>query len=181
VEVLTQGRCSILGVRTWRIPEAKGTLDYLGLNFYRRQFMRYVPFHPNWPAESCDLSHHKRLSTEHTVMGWDVHPDSFRRSLLRWARRGLPILVTENGTAMADDAQRWHYINRHLQAMAQAMQAGAKVFGYCYWSLLDNFEWAHGFGPRFGLVEVDYPTQRRTIRDSAKRYAEVCRTNRLPL
>ena len=181
VEVLTEGRCSILGVRKWHIPEAKGTLDYLGLNFYRRQFMRYTPGHPNWPAKSCDLAHHARQSTERTAMGWDVHPDSFRRALVRWAGTGLPILVTENGTAMVDDARRWDYINRHLHAMAQAMQSGAKVFGYCYWSLLDNFEWAHGFGPRFGLIEVDYPTQRRTIRDSATRYAEVCRTNRLPL
>ena len=59
------------------------------------------------------------------------------------------------------------------------MEAGCRVLGYTYWSLIDNFEWAHGFAPRFGLIEVDYATQRRTIRESGRRYAEVCRTNRL--
>ena len=114
-------------------------------------------------------------------MGWDVHPPSFVQMLtgLKWLK--LPLLVTENGTFMTDDACRWNYILRHLQAMACAMQAGAPVIGYCYWSLLDNFEWADGFGPRFGIVEVDYATQQRRIRESALRYADVCRTNHLPL
>ena len=65
--------------------------------------------------------------------------------------------------------------------LARALQQGVPVIGYCYWSLLDNFEWADGFGPRFGLVEVDYATQRRTIRDSARRYAELCRANRVEI
>ena len=113
-------------------------------------------------------------------MGWEVFPEAFSRTLLRGAQLGLPILVTENGAWMEDDAQRWRFIARYVRAMAHAIDQGARVIGYCYWSLLDNFEWAHGFRPRFGLVEVDYATQQRRIRESGRRYAEICRTNRLP-
>ena len=114
-------------------------------------------------------------------MGWDVHPESFFQVLMRVGQLGLPILVTENGTSMTDDARRWSFIHRHLQVMARAIQAGVRLIGYCYWSLLDNFEWADGYTPRFGLVEMDYATQQRRIRESARRYAEVCRTNHLSL
>ena len=114
-------------------------------------------------------------------MGWDICPEAFTQTLLRGARLGLPILVTENGVWIEPDAKRWEFIVRHLTAMARAIQQGARVIGYLYWSLLDNFEWGHGFGPRFGLIETDYVTQQRRIRESALRYAEVCRTNRLTL
>ena len=114
-------------------------------------------------------------------MGWDVHPPSFFQVLMRLSRMCLPIVVTENGTSMADDARRWSFIFRHLQAMARAMQAGAPVIGYCCWSLLDNFEWADGFGPHFGIVEVEYATQERRVRESARRYAEICRSHRIAL
>ena len=114
-------------------------------------------------------------------MGWDVHPASLTQTLL-WAERfQLPTLITENGTYMTDDARRWRFILRHVQAVARALQGGARVFGYCYWSLLDNFEWAEGFRPRFGIVEVDYATQERRVRESGHRYAELCRSNRVPL
>ena len=112
-------------------------------------------------------------------MGWDVHPESFREALVRLGRLGLPLLVTENGAYMTDDARRWRFIARHLEAIGQAIQQGVPVVGYCYWSLLDNFEWAEGFRPRFGLIEVDYNNQQRRPRPSAERYAQVCRSNRL--
>ena len=114
-------------------------------------------------------------------MGWDVHPESFFRVLSQFGRMGRPILVTENGAYMEDDARRWRFIERHLQAMARAMQGGAPVIGYLYWSLVDNFEWADGFGPRYGLAAVDYATQGRTVRESGRRYAEICRSNRIAL
>ena len=114
-------------------------------------------------------------------MGWDVYPPAFTHALRQLKRFGKPILVTENGTFMAEDERRWRYLLRHIQAMASAMRAGAPVIGYCYWSLLDNFEWADGFGPRFGIVEVDYATQQRRVRESGRRYAEICRTNRVLL
>ena len=164
LQALTEGRWSVPGVASWKIPEARATLDFLGLNFYGRQFIRWDPALKPWPGSSCDLGHHPRQVTERTSMGWDVHPPSFYEVLTRWKALGLPILITENGTFMADDERRWRYIARHLQETARAIRAGAPVVGYCYWSLLDNFEWADGFGPRFGLYRVDFgdPARPRT-------------------
>ena len=181
LEALTEGRWWVPGVATWNIPEARATLDWIGVNFYGRQFIRSTLVPGQWPVGGCDLGHHRREVPERTAMGWDVHPDSFFQVLVRLTRFGLPLLVTENGTVMIDDQRRWDYLRRHLQAMARAMQAGAPVIGYCCWSLIDNFEWADGFGPRFGIVEVDYATQQRRVRESGWRYAEVCRTNRIAL
>ncbi len=179
LQAVTEGRWSVPGVGTWKIPEARATLDFLGMNFYGRQFIRWTPAAGPWPGVSCDLGHHPREVPDRTSFGWDVHPASFFTQLVRWGALGLPILVTENGTWMDDDSRRWDYLAGHLAAMAHAIQRGVRVIGYCYWSLLDNFEWADGYTPRFGLIEVDYATQQRTVRDSAKRYAQVCRTNRL--
>jgi beta-glucosidase len=181
LEALTEGRWSVPGVATWTIPEARGTLDYLGVNYYGRQFIRWNPLKGGWLGGSCDLGHHPRQVPERTSMGWDVSPEAFTHTLLRGARLGLPMLVTENGTWMHDDVQRWRFLARHLAAMKEAMDRGANVMGYLCWSLLDNFEWAHGYSPRFGLAEVDYQTQERRIRDSGRRFAEVCRTNQLKL
>jgi len=179
LEALTEGRWSVPGVAAWTIPEARGTLDYLGVNYYGRQFVQWNPFAGGWLGGTCDLGHHPRQVPERTSLGWDVYPAAFTQTLLRGARLGLPILVTENGTWMHDDAQRWRFVARHLAAMKEAMDRGASVIGYLYWSLIDNFEWAHGYGPRFGLVEVDYKTQERRIRESGRKYAEVCQSNQL--
>ena len=181
LDVLTEGRWSVPGVARWRIPEARASADFLGVNFYGRQFLRWHPVAGQWPGAACDLGHHPREVTERTALGWDVHPNSLYEALRRLQRWNLPVLITENGAYMIDDAQRWSYLRRHIQAMARAMQAGAAVIGYCCWSLLDNFEWAEGYGPRFGIVEVDYASQRRTIRDSGRRYGEICRANRIDL
>ncbi len=179
LEAVTAGVWSMPGVGTWRIPDAKDSLDFLGINFYGRQFIRWSPGPGGGLGGSCDLGHHPKEVPERTSFGWDVHPASFKRTILRGASYGVPVFITENGTWMDDDARRWRFIQRHLAAVAEAMQEGAKVLGFCYWSLLDNFEWADGFTPRFGLIEVDYRTQERRIRDSATRYAEVCRTGSL--
>ena len=181
LEALTEGRWSVPGIARWTIREARSTLDYLGLNFYRRQFVRMGLRPDHWLGQTCGLEHHTCDVAERSDMGWDICPEAFTRILLRGARLGLPIFVTENGTWMADDARRWRFIARHLAAVAKAMERGARVIGYLYWSLLDNFEWADGYAPRFGLVEVDYRTQERRVRESARKYAEVCRTNRLTL
>jgi len=181
LDAVTQGRWSVPGLGTWKLPEARATLDFLGVNFYGRQFIRWSLSSRRLPGGGCDLSHHRRDAPEQTLMGWDACPEAFWQTLRRASRLGLPILVTESGAWMADDAARWRYIARYLAAMRRAMDDGARVFGYLYWSLLDNFEWARGFGPRFGLVEVDYGTQQRRVRDSGRRYADVCRTSRLTM
>jgi beta-glucosidase len=88
--------------------------------------------------------------------------------------------VTENGIADATDAKRPAFLAAHLAEIARALASGIDVRGYYHWSLLDNFEWAEGYTPRFGLVAVDYATQARTVRPSGRLYAEIARTRDLP-
>ncbi len=177
LEALIRGRWSIPGLGRWTLSGGCGTLDFLGLNFYGRRFLRCGTSKDGWLVSLCDLDRHAWHAPERTAMGWDVYPDAFRDVLLREKRWGRPILVTENGAWTRDDHNRQRYLEGCIGAMASAMQAGAHVVGYCYWSLLDNFEWADGYAPRFGLIEVDYATQQRRIRGSARRYADICRSN----
>jgi beta-glucosidase len=125
-----------------------------------------------------------------TDMGWNIAPDAFEQLLLDFARDfpELPLVITENGAAYPDrvvdgrvrDEQRIDYLRRHLTAVHRAIDRGADVRGYFVWSLLDNFEWAFGYSKRFGIVHVDYETQQRTPKDSARFYQELARTHRLP-
>jgi beta-glucosidase len=108
-------------------------------------------------------------------MGWEVYPDGLRDILLRVARDYGPraLYVTENGVALRrglDDQRRVSYLDAHLAAVGEARAAGAPVEGYFVWTLLDNFEWSFGTSMRFGLVEVDFQTLRRTIRSSGRRH-----------
>ena len=91
----------------------------------------------------------------------------------------MPIIVSENGLADASDSQRARFLLDHLAWLHRAIEEGADVRGYLHWSMLDNFEWAAGFGPRFGLAEVDYTTFERTLRPSAATYGTIARTNRI--
>ncbi|MER7757551.1 beta-glucosidase [Kitasatospora sp. NPDC097643] len=143
------------------------------------------------PFAGCgDLLFH-RAPGERTAMGWTIDPTGLTDLLLRLHREhpGLPLLVTENGAAFDDrvtpegavhDPQRIGYLRGHLDAVRRAIAAGADVRGYFLWSLMDNFEWAYGYGKRFGLYYVDYPTQARIAKDSARWYAEVIRRGTLP-
>jgi beta-glucosidase len=126
-----------------------------------------------------------------TAMGWEVQPEGLTRLLLRLHEDypGLPLVVTENGAAYDDvvgaagdveDPERLAYLDAHLRAVHAARTAGADVRGYFAWSFLDNFEWAEGYANRFGIVHVDYDTQVRTPKASARWYSEVVRTGRLP-
>jgi beta-glucosidase len=121
-------------------------------------------------------------------MGWEVWPEGLHDVLLRVHREYHPgrIYVTENGAAYTDppdadgrivDARRIDYLRQHLLAMHRAIAAGVPVAGYFHWSLLDNFEWGHGYSKRFGLVDVDFTTQRRTPRASARFYRDVALAN----
>lgn len=119
----------------------------------------------------------------HTAMGWEVNARAHYEILLRSAQEsGLPIYVTENGSAWDDevspdgavhDPERVDYLHGHLGAAADAIADGADIRGYFAWSLLDNFEWALGYSKRFGIVYVDYETQERIIKDSGKEYARI--------
>jgi len=114
-----------------------------------------------------------------TDMGWDVYPEGLCDALLMVKKYGLPLWVAEAGVADADDDMRADYIKRLINCMHFAMQKGADVRGYMYWSLLDNYEWAQGFEKRFGLVEVNFETQERKIRPSAYVYKQIIEQNGL--
>jgi len=146
-------------------------MDYLGINYYFRTNVRSDGAHgfTEVPLEGV----------ERTQMGWEVFPDGLRDLLIRFRSEYAnlpPIYITENGTASDDsvqddavnDAQRISFLNRHLAAVDQAVKAGVDVRGYFIWSLMDNFEWAFGYERRFGIVHVDYATQKRTPKRSAE-------------
>ncbi|MBI2885372.1 MAG: glycoside hydrolase family 1 protein [Candidatus Omnitrophica bacterium] len=181
IETLVSGELRVPGERPLVIPEAKQTLDYIGLNYYSRLWMRARLLGAGgWFGSRCYALHHKDV-TERSGLQWDIYPPGIAQ-ILGWAKPwGVSVLVTENGICPVDDPQRERFILNHLAWVARAMQEGVPVIGYLYWSLLDNYEWAEGYGPRFGLIEVDYKTQARRIRPSARRFAEICRTNTLPL
>jgi beta-glucosidase len=126
-----------------------------------------------------------------TAMGWVVDPSGLTELLLDLHRRrpDLPLHITENGAAYADevspdgrvhDADRVAYLHDHVEAVGAAMDAGADVRGYFAWSLMDNFEWAYGYERRFGIVHVDYDTMTRTVKDSGRWYRRLATTGQLP-
>ncbi len=166
-----------------------GRSDYLGVNYYSRRVLTAAAPEPNRPFPWRVVP--PRHETEYTDGGWEYAPDNLRRLLLRLHADypDLPLVVTENGCVYGDtpthdglvhDTGRIRFLLDHLAATVAAMAEGADVRGYFHWSLLDNFEWALGYRPRFGLTFVDYTTGRRTIKDSGRVYAEIARTGRLP-
>ncbi len=142
-------------------------LDWLRLNYYTRKLIRHAD--GPWPAYGDAPP---RLPV--TQMGWEIYPDGLRDFLIRTARDytgPLPLFITENGMANPDqpdlpDAARIAYLESHLQAVRQAIAAGAPVQGYFAWSLMDNYEWALGYEKRFGLVHVDFDSLARTPKAS---------------
>jgi beta-glucosidase len=119
-------------------------------------------------------------------MDWEVYPAGLRTLLLRVQNDYAPprIYVTENGAAFSDvrlhdgsvrDPERLEYVRDHIAAVGSAIEEGAAVHGYFLWSLLDNFEWAHGYSKRFGIVFVDYPTQERVVKSSGHWYGQFVR------
>jgi beta-glucosidase len=139
--------------------------DYLGVNYYFSN--RVYGYRVHNPDE--------RVSD----LGWDMSPANIQQALERLHDKyGLPIIVTENGLADANDEHRQWWITKTLIGMQRAIEHGVKLEGYIHWSLLDNFEWDKGKWPRFGLVAVDYTTQKRTIRPSALWFGKVIKKMR---
>jgi beta-glucosidase len=145
--------------------------DFVGVQYYSR--MRIDPALPGGVADPP-------AGAPVTQMNWEIHPDGLREALHTAARAGLPLVVTENGIATEDDRQRVDYLDAHLAAVRTALGDGLDVRGYLYWSSFDNFEWAEGYRPRFGLVGIDRENGlRRQVRDSARAFERVARTGRL--
>ena len=158
-------------------------IDFLGVNYYTRNIVRHAPAAPFLRALEV-----RQRDRTHTTTGWEVYPQGLTDTLL-WVRKtygDVPLYVTENGAAFYDpptvegdtleDPLRVDYLRRHLLAVRRALGEGVDLRGYFVWSLLDNFEWSHGFSKRFGIVHVDYETQRRTPKASARFYTEIIRT-----
>lgn len=158
---------------------AGDSMDFIGVNYYTRVYLRLDPL--RW-GEGPRFGSFFDGRTEHGVsdLGWEIHPQGLKSSLLEMRRYGLPILITENGIADGDDSRRGRFLVDHLRAMQSARAEGADVRGYLHWSLLDNFEWLDGFGPRFGLFRVDYETMERTPTESTILFADIARSGRLP-
>ncbi len=149
-------------------------LDFIGVNYYSRHL---VHVHNWWIGnllgEVCKDNHHPLTKNS---LGWDIYPQGLAQVLLNLKKYNLPVIIAENGICTDDDNQRWEFIQNHLKSVHTAMEQGVNVTGYLYWSLMDNFEWAQGFKPRFGLIDINYTSQQRTIRESAHQFAQVCRT-----
>jgi beta-glucosidase len=150
------------------------TLDFIGVNYYSRNLVELYGWWPKNFAMDCCRMNHSRLRKN--SLGWDIYPKGLYDMLIKLNRYNLPIMITENGICTDDDGLRWDFIREHLSAIHKAIEDGVNVTGYLYWSLLDNFEWDKGFAPRFGLIDVDYDTFKRTVRESAYKYAQVCKS-----
>ena len=167
--------CFIHGVSTGKIsfpligedvylPELKDSCDWWGVNFYTD--LRVNSRHPRGLAETLP-------GERVTQIGWTWAPEGYFKAIERFTRFGKPIYLTENGIGTLDDFERVRFISEHLRVVAAALDKGFDLRGYLFWSLLDNFEWACGFRPRFGLIEVNYKTLERKVKPSGKFLAEI--------
>lgn len=155
-------------------------LDFIGLNYYTRSVTRHDD--ASWPLYAGGV---RQPQATYSETGWEVFPQGLTDTL-NWIRERYgnpPLYITENGSAFYDppvapgdelpDPLRVDYLDKHLRAVQQARADGCDIRGYYAWSLLDNFEWSLGYSKRFGIVHVDFATQKRTLKSSAKRYAAV--------
>jgi beta-glucosidase len=164
-------------------------IDVLGINFYQPTYVSAKPGTPGSSAQpGSEGIAYKAPDGPVTDMNWLVEPSGLTRLLERIHHDypGTPLLITENGAAYPEgpsedgavhDTRRVEYLDGHLRACHEALAAGVDLRGYFVWSLMDNYEWAEGYAKRFGIVHVDYHTQQRTLKDSAKWYREVIRRN----
>lgn len=141
------------------------TQDFIGLNHY---FHNRIKWKSN-QNENLKVSD----------MGWELYPEAIYYVLKDLKKYNLPIYITENGLADEKDREREWFIKETLANVHRAISEGVAVRGYLHWSLMDNFEWANGFWPRFGLIAIDYSTKLRTPRPSAMAYKNICRNNGL--
>jgi beta-glucosidase len=159
-------------------------MDFVGLQNYTREVVRHSPLMPFIKARVVKA---EKRNVNCTQMNWEVHPPAIYHALMRWNQyKNLKeIIVTENGAAFDDycidgkieDLRRINYLKDHITQVQLAKKEGARVNGYFVWTFMDNFEWAEGYYPKFGLVHVDFETQKRIIKDSGKWYAAFLDTN----
>jgi beta-glucosidase len=178
VDELTQRFGPLDAVQPGDLATIAEPIDFLGVNYY---FSTRVFADPSEPLLGVAVA---PPGANTTAMGWEVTPDSLYRLLVRLKREygDIPLVITENGAAFddeapvngyVDDPQRREYLRTHLESLQRAIASGVDVRGYCAWSLMDNFEWQHGYSKRFGIVYVDYETLRRIPKASALWYRQL--------
>ncbi len=142
--------------------------DFLGVQCYTRQRVGPLGLLP--PGQEAEF----------TQMGYEFAPDALEATIRYAALKAqVPLIVTENGIATDDDSQRMVFVERALAGVGRCVGDGIDVSGYFYWSMLDNFEWLFGYGPKFGLIAVDRKTQRRTVKPSAEWLGRIARNNEI--
>nr|WP_304214283.1 GH1 family beta-glucosidase [Fredinandcohnia onubensis] len=152
-------------------------IDFIGVNYYSGNVARYKENEGLLDIENIEIDYN------HTHIGWPIYADGFNKVFHYLAERygNIPLFITENGACCADDLvdgkvndqDRIHYYKQHLTAVSRAIDSGIPIIGYLAWSLLDNFEWADGYGKRFGLVYIDFQSQDRIKKESYHWYKEV--------
>ena len=154
--------------------------DFLGINYYTRNVVKHDD--KAWPLRACAV---RQKQATYTETGWEMFPQGLTDTLV-WIKQRygpIPQYVTENGAALfdppvaedarIDDPLRVSYLRKHIGAIGDAIRKGVDLRGYFAWSLLDNLEWSHGYSKRFGIVHVNFETQERTPKASARYYADV--------
>jgi beta-glucosidase len=177
-ELILQDRLPMDFVKPGDLDEIAAPIDFVGINYYTRFIVRSqaVPEAQNLPVAL-------QAGKEKTVMDWEVYPEGLHDLLCRlhFEYHFPSYVVSENGAAYPDqptadgqvhDPERIRYLERHFQQAAKAIQAGVPLRAYYVWSLMDNFEWLDGFSRRFGLIYIDYATQKRILKDSALWYRD---------
>lgn len=156
-------------VGLWKkIDYLKNSLDFIGFNFYTKWYVRGLG--QGTPQPNDILSDR----------GYILYPEGMYEGLKYYGTKfDIPVIVTENGTDTTDESVRIQYIETHLRQVLRAIREGINIRGYMYWSLTDNWEWTYGFKSRFGLVHVDYETQKRAMKEGGRWFAEVIRRNSL--
>ncbi len=177
-----------MGVKPGDMELCKAPLDFLGINYYRRELVSAIPVGAGEAATG--VHNHEASEGPLTDFAWEVWPDSFHDLLMRITREfNKPVLeITENGCSYLDspdangripDQRRIEFMRGYLSALGRAIKDGADVRAYHHWSLLDNFEWAEGYAQRFGLVYVDFRDERRIIKDSGYWYGRLAGSGNL--
>ena len=154
-----------------RIEGARSSLDFIGLNYYTHFITGLFV-----PTATKDLNFQKREHEIETDFGYPMYAEGFRRAIEYASGFGVPIEVTENGVADASDSLRPEHLMRHIWILSEAIKDGYDVKSFHYWSLMDNFEWAEGYSMRFGLYEVNYGNQTRSLRQSGEIYRDLIKS-----
>ncbi len=147
--------------------------DFIGVNYYSRDMVAF-----SWNPLSGFARRSVKESAVCNDLGWEIYPEGLYRVCTTLAERyTLPLYITENGVADAGDTLRTRFIYDHLLQIARLLEADVDLRGYFHWTLMDNFEWVEGESARFGLYDVDFDTQQRSLRDSGRFFAEICAQN----